>query len=294
MYKLIAIDIDGTLLNSHGEVTEKNKQAIQKALEKNIDIVLTSGRMPKSILPIANEINSNKYLISGNGAAIYDIQKDEIIYSNYMSKNKVLEIIDICEKNSMFYNVYTNNSVLTKTLNYNILFYHNENKNKSEDKKIKINVVKDMYSYIKEYEGNDLLKITICDSDKMIFNSIINKLKMLRDIDILEVEHMSKKIIKHGTDDYKISYFYTEITNKDVNKWSAIEELMKILKITKEEVMAIGDNINDKEMIENAGIGIVTGNASPQMKLIADDIVCSNDESGVADAIEKYTNQLLH
>ena len=58
--------------------------------------------------------------------------------------------------------------------------------------------------------------------------------------------------------------------------------------------MAIGDNINDKEMIENAGIGIVTGNASPQMKLIADDIVCSNDESGVADAIEKYTNQLLH
>ena len=288
MYKLIAIDIDGTLLNSHGEVTEKNKQAIQKALEKNVDVVLTSGRMPKSILPIANEINSNKYLICGNGAAIYDIQKEQIVYSNYLSKKKVLEIIDICEKNSMFYNVYTNNSVLTKTLNYNILFYHNENKNKPEDKKIKINVIEDMYSYIEKYEGDDLLKITICDSDKMIFNSIINKLKMLRGIDILEVEHMSKKIIKHGTDDFKISYFYTEITNQNVNKWSAIEKLMEILKVTKEEVMAIGDNINDREMIENAEVGIVTGNGSPQMKSIANDVVSSNDESGVAEAINKY------
>jgi len=290
MYKLIAIDIDGTLLNSYGEVTDRNKQAIQKALDKNIDVVLTSGRMPKAILPIANEINSNKYLISGNGASIYDIQKEEVIYNNYMSKKKVLEIIDICEKNSMFYNIYTNNSILTKSLNYNILFYHNENKKNSEDKKIKINVIDDMYNYIKNYDGDDLLKITICDCDKMIFNSIINKLKTIRDIDVLEIGHMSRKIIKHGTDELEISYFYTEITNKNVNKWSAIQELIKILKITKDEVIAIGDNINDKEMIANAGIGIVTGNSSPVMKKIADSVVSNNDESGVAEAIDKYIN----
>lgn len=288
MYKLIAIDIDGTLLNSNGEVTDRNKQAIQRVLEKNIDVILASGRMPKAILPIANEINSNKYLISGNGASIYDIQKDKIIYNNYMNKRKVLEIIDICEKNSMFYNIYTNDSVLTKSLNYNILFYHNENKKRAEDKKININIINDMYSYINNYNGEDFLKITICDSDKMIFNRIINRLKNLRDIDILEIEHMSKKIIKHGTEEIEISYFYTEITNQNVNKWSAIEELIKILKITKEEVIAIGDNINDKQMIENAGMGIVTGNSSPAMKQIADYIVSTNDESGVAEAIEKY------
>jgi len=291
MYKLITIDIDGTLLNSYGEITDENKKAIKKALEKNIDVVLTSGRMPKAILPIANEINSDKYLISGNGASIYDIQKDEIIYNNYMSKEKVLEIIDVCEKNSMFYNIYTNNSILTKSLNYNILFYHNENKKNPEDKKIKINIINDMYSYIKNYDGKDLLKITICDSDRTIFNSIINKLKTVRDVDILEVEHMSRKIIKHGTDKFEISFFYTEITNQNVNKWSAIQELMKILKITKDEVIAIGDNVNDKEMIENAGIGVVTGNSSPTMKEIADYVASSNDESGVAEAINKYTRQ---
>lgn len=290
MFKLITIDIDGTLLNSYGEVTDRNKQAIQKALDKNIDVVLTSGRMPKAILPIASEINSNKYLISGNGAAIYDIQNDEIIYNNYMTKKKVLEIIDICEKNSMFYNIYTNNSILTKTLNYNILYYHNENKKNPEDKRIKINVINDLREYVKKYQGDDFLKFTICDNDKMVFKSIINKLKTVRDIDVLEVSHMSKKIIKHGTEDFEISYFYTEISNKNVNKWSAIEELIKILNITKEEVLAIGDNINDKEMIQNAKVGVVTGNSSPLMKEVADEVVASNNESGVAEAIDKYIN----
>ena len=290
MIKLIAIDIDGTLLNSHGEVPDKNKQAIKQALEKNIDVVLTSGRMPKAIMPIANEVCANKYLISGNGALVYDIQKDEIVYNNYMSKEKVLEIIDLCEKNSVFYNIYTNNSILTKSLSYNILFYYNENKKKAEDKKIKINIVDDMYSYIKNYNGEDLLKITICDNDNMIFNSIINKLKKIKKIDVLEVGHMSRKIIQHGTQDFEISYFYTEITNENVNKWSAIEELIKKMGITKEEVMAIGDNINDKEMIENAGVGIATGNGSPAIKEIADVVVSSNDQSGVAEAIKKYTH----
>ncbi len=288
MYKLITIDIDGTLLNSYGEVSDKNKQSIQKAIEKNVDVVLTSGRMPKAILPIAYEINSNKYLISGNGAAIYDIQRNETIYNNYMTKKKVLEIIDICEKNSMFYNIYTNNAILTKSINYNILFYNNENKKNPESKKIKINVIDNLYDYINNYKGDDFLKFTICDSDKMIFKSIINKLKTIKDIDVLEVAHMSRKIIKHGTDDFEISYFYTEITNKNVNKWTAIEELIKILNITKDEVIAIGDNINDKEMVENAGVGIVTGNSSPVMKEIADLVVATNDESGVSEAIDKF------
>jgi len=293
MIKLIAIDIDGTLLNSYGEVTLKNKEMIQEALNKNIDVVLASGRMPKAIVPIANEINSNKYLISGNGAAIYDIQKDEIIYNNYMTKKKVLEIIEMCEKNSMFYSIYTTNIILTKALNYNILFYHNENKKHPENKKIKINVVNDLYNYIKDYSGDDILKFTICDNDELIFKGMINKLKTISNVDVLEVKHMSRKIIQHGSEDVEISYFYTEITNKNVNKWTAIEELIKLLNIGKDEILAIGDNINDKEMIENAKIGVVTGNSSPEMKETADAVVSTNDESGVAEAIEKYVSQLL-
>lgn len=288
MYKLITIDIDGTLLNCYGEVTEKNKQAVKMALEKNVEVVLTSGRMPQAILPIANEINANKYIISGNGAAIYDIQKNKTIYNNYLSKKKLLEIIDICEKNSMFYNVYTNNVILTKSLNYNILYYYAENKKNPDDKKIKINILNDIYSYVEKYEGNDFLKITICDNDKTIFKRIMNKLKEIKNVDILEVSHMSRKIIKYGSEEIEISYFYTEVTNENVNKWSAIEQLIQILGIRKEEVISIGDNVNDKEMVLNAGLGIVTGNSCPEMKKIAKEVVASNDESGVAEAICKH------
>lgn len=288
MYKLIAIDIDGTLLNSYGEVSSRNKEAVKKAIDKNVEVVLTSGRMPKAIIPIASKINADKYIISGNGAAIHDVQNNQTIYKNYMSKEKVLEIIDICDKNSMYYSIYTNNVILAKSLNYNVLFYNSENKKNPEDKKIKINIVSDICGYIKEYDGDDFLKITICDSDKMVFNSIMNKLKKLRDIYVLEVAHMSRKIIKHGTEEFEISYFYTEISNNNVNKWTAIEELIGKIGIQKEEVMAIGDNVNDKEMIENAELGIAMGNSSPYMKEIADEVVASNNDDGVAEAIEKY------
>lgn len=288
MYKLIAMDIDGTLLNSYGEVSTKNKEAIELALKKNIEVVLTSGRMPKAILPIANEIKADKYIISGNGAAIYDVQNDKIIYNSYLTKKKVLEIIDICERNSMFYNVYTNDVILTKSLNYNILFYHNENKKNPEDKKIKINIVDDIYKYVEEYNKEDFLKVTICDNDKFVFKSIMNKIKNIKNVDILEVAHMSKKIIRHGSEEHEIAYYYTEITNKNVNKWTALKELLQLLGIKKEELITIGDNVNDKEMIENAGLGIVTGNASPEMKKIANETVASNNENGVAEAITRH------
>ena len=288
MYKLIAMDIDGTLLNSYGEVSLKKKESIELALKKNIEVVLTSGRMPKAILPIANEIKADKYIISGNGAAIYDVQNDKIIYNSYLTKKKVLEIIDICEKNSMFYNVYINDVILTKSLSYNILFYHNENKRNPEDKKIKINIVDDIYKYVEEYGKEDFLKVTICDNDKFVFRSIMNKMKNIKNVDVLEVAHMSRKIIRHGSEEHEIAYYYTEITNKNVNKWTALKELLQLLGIKKEELITIGDNVNDKEMIENAGLGIVTGNASPEMKKIADETVASNNEDGVAEAILKH------
>ena len=291
MYKLIAIDLDGTLLNSYGEVSDINKQAINMAIQNNVEVVLTSGRMPKAILPIADEVNANRYIISGNGAAVYDVQNNEIIYNNYMSKEKTLEIIDICEKNNMFYNLYTNDAILTKSLNYNILYYNNENKKHAEDKKIKINILDDIYKYIQEYSKNDFLKFTICDSDEIIFRSVMNKLREIKDIDILEVSHMSRKIINYGSEEHEVSYFYTEITNQNVNKWTALQELIKKLGIQKEEVIAIGDNINDQEMIINAGVGIATANSSPKVQQIADRIVASNNEDGVAEAINKYVQE---
>ena len=81
---------------------------------------------------------------------------------------------------------------------------------------------------------------------------------------------------------------YTEITNKNVNKWTAIEYLLEIENIKPEEVVAIGDNVNDKEMIQNSGLGVVMGNSSEQMKEMADVVVSDNNSDGIAEVVEKY------
>lgn len=287
MYKLIAIDLDGTLLNSYGQISEKNKLALNNAKEKGIQIVLASGRTTDSVKSIANEIGVQNYIICGNGSLIYDLQKEEIIYDKFIEKKKALQIIDICEKNSIYYNIYTENMVIAKTLNNNVLFYYQENANKPDNKKTKINIVQDIYEYVKNLENQNILKITISDNDVIIFNSIIRKLKEVKDIDVLDVEHMSRKIIKTGTEESKLEYYYTEITKKNVDKWYAIEFLMENLNVNSNEVLTIGDNVNDKLMIENAGCGVAMGNSAPYIKEISDLIVSDNNEDGVAEAIEK-------
>ena len=177
--------------------------------------------------------------------------------------------------------------VITKTLNNNVLFYYQENASKPDNKKTKINIVQDIYKYVEELENQHILKITISDSNSIIFNGIIRKLRNIKDIDVLDVAHMSRKIIKTGTEETVIEYYYTEITSKNVDKWYAIEYLMDKLNIQRQEVMAIGDNVNDKMMIENAGCGVAMGNSAPYIKESADIVVSNNNEDGVAEVIEQ-------
>lgn len=289
MYKFVAIDLDGTLLNSYGEVTEENRNAIKNAVNNGIEVVLASGRTISSVENLASELGANNYIISGNGAVIYDVKKKNIIYNKFLNKRQVKEIAKICEENSIFYNVYSEEEIITKSLNYNVLFYHKENIKKNEDKRTKINIVQDINEYISKSDNSNYLKITICEENKVIFNSIIRKIKQIQGLDVLDTAYMSRKVIKNGTNEVPISYYYTEITNENVNKWSAIEWLINKLEIEPEEVIAIGDNINDKEMIEGAGLGVMMANSSPLMKIKADVITKNNNESGVAKIFKIFT-----
>ena len=286
MYKLVAIDLDGTLLNTYGQVSADNKVALKKLMQKGMQVILASGRSTTSVKNIANDLGVGDYIICGNGSLIYDLKKEEIIYDKFIDKKKVLQIIQICEQNSIYYNIYTENMVIAKSLNNNVLFYNQENASKPENKKTNINLVQDIYQYIQQVQGENVLKITISDSNNIIFNGIIRKLRQIKNIDVLDVAHMSRKVIKSGTEDVLVEYFYTEITSKNVDKWCAIEYLMDKMNIKKEEVMTIGDNVNDKLMIENAGLGVAMGNSAPYIKEIADKVVGTNNENGVAEAVE--------
>ena len=288
MYKLVAVDLDGTLLNSYGVVTENSKNIIKKTIEKGTEVIIASGRPIDSIQSIAKDIGSNKYFIAGNGAFVYDINKDKVIYEKYLSKKKVLEIIKLCEKNSISYNIYASNAILTSSLKYNVLYYHKENSKKEENKKTNISIIENMYEYVKNMKDDKFLKITVCDDTKSIFDSIMRKLKNISGIDILDVSHISRKLIRQGTEEFQVEYYYTEISEKGVDKWNALEYLIEILNIDKSEVIAIGDNINDKKMIENSGLGIAMKHSTPIITDVCDYITDSNNDEGVANALEKF------
>ena len=175
MYKLIAIDLDGTLLNSYGEITEKNKDAIKYALDKTVEVVLASGRDPKTMEKISNELGIEKFLIAGNGATVYDMKEGKNIYENFLEIDKALEIINICKSNSIFFSVYTTEGIITESINYNIKVFNNENSYKPNKKRTNIEVVGDIYEYVQDRRPN-ILKVIVCDESRIIFNNIIEKL----------------------------------------------------------------------------------------------------------------------
>lgn len=288
MYKLVAVDLDGTLLNSYGEISENTKRVVKKVMKNGVEFVLASGRSIDSIKNIANDLGGIQYIIAGNGAVTYDIKQNTNIYENYIPKDKALELIKTCEENSIFYNVYTNKTIVTNSLRYNVLYYYKENLNKEDSKKTSITIVDSICDYVKNMQDEKIMKLFICDETESVFKSIIKKFEDMPNLEKLDVAHMSRKIIKKGTEKIPIEYYYTEISMKNVDKWNAVENLINKIGIQKEEVIAIGDNINDKKMIEEAGLGISLEGSSPVVTEIADYITLDNNNDGVAMALEKF------
>lgn len=169
MYKLLAIDLDGTLLNTYGEISKENKEALKKAKQKGIEIVITSGRTSSSVEWIAKEIGAENYVIKGNGAFVVDLKSKEIIYNESIPTEKVLEIIKQCEENQIYYVLNTTRYFIAKKLNNNLLWYYYENSKKPENKTTPINIVENIERYIIENNINDVAKITISDENEIIF-----------------------------------------------------------------------------------------------------------------------------
>ena len=288
MYKLIAIDLDGTLLNTYGEISEETKKVIHKCKSTGIVVVIASGRTVDSIRNSADELNLTDYIIGINGAIVANLKNNTILYEKFISKSKALNIINICEENSITYSVYTNKTIISRYLKHNVLYYYNSNLKKSANKKTSITLVQDVYEYVKNMQDDEnVMKIFVSDNTKSVFNAIIRKISKIPDIEILDVSHMSRKIITNGTEDVPIEYYYTEISEKNVDKWSALEFLIKKIGIDKKDVIAIGDNENDIKMISNSGLGIAMKNSSPKIQSNSNLVTeFDNDHDGVARVIE--------
>ncbi len=287
MYKLIAIDLDGTLMNSQGQITDEDIEAIKKLKEAGSIVIINSGRQLETIKNIAQEIGNIDYCVCGNGALLYDLKNNKILFSQFLDKSKAIEIIKMCKASDIYFNIYTDKEILVESLKDNVLAFYYNNKTIPYAKQTRIKIEPDIEKYILNNECS-ILKIGMSNENEDIFQNGFEQLKKIKNIDILEVKGKSNRFYSDGDQEIEIEYFYTEATSVQVNKWTAIDKLASILEIKAKDIAAIGDNINDAAIIVNAGLGIAMGNATPYIHEIANVATLSNDRSGVAHAIYKY------
>ena len=183
--------------------------------------------------------------------------------------------------------IFTTKKIIVKDLKHMALAFYKQRHHCRDEATGISEIVYGGRSCVEEVE-EQITRIIVCDQDRAIYNSIVNKLKEYKEVDLMIAPHVSRKKIVDGEKEIFLNYSYAELLPKNTNKWSAIENLIDKLNIKPHEVIAIGDNFNDVDMIKNAGLGVAMNNGSPMVKEVASVIAPSNDKDGVAVVLERY------
>lgn len=271
MYKLLAVDLDMTLLDREKKISQRNKMAIKLAKQRGLHVVLCSGRILKGVMYFAKILGLlDEVVVACNGAIVRDLRTNQNVYYVGLDSNSSTEIAKICKEYNIYYHYYYNDIIVAQRLDYSSKFYYEKNKELPEDERIEI-VVDDSLDTIKSC-GNLITKFVIIDKD------------------VEKVDYVRKKIEENvsNIETTKSDINILEVMRRGVNKKKALERVCSYFNIDKKEVIAIGDNENDIEMIGFAGFGIAMGNAIDSLKEIADYITDSYENDGVAKAIEKF------
>lgn len=266
-YKLIALDMDDTLLTTQKSISEKNKLMIQKALNNNIKVVLCSGRTHNAVVNYAKELGisgADQYMIT-NGGAMIENMDEQIMYQNTLPNSFYRRFVQFVKDNKLHYNVVDTQA---KTYTSAETWF-------------------DKYTITQAFENDGGLYIREPDdlpADFEIVKAIINGNEK-------ELDEISPLVHKTFDADYfvvRTGVGFLEIFPKDVNKGEAVKHLAEILHLDLSEVIAMGDRDNDIPMISIVGLGVAMENAQPEVKKVADYITTDNNHDGVGNAIEKF------
>lgn len=276
-YKLLCLDMDGTVLNDEKKVSEENLKAIKKAHALGIKIAICTGRLFANARVYADMFGIEAPIIASNGAYIRDKGSDDVIYKCVLGKEKASTLYSIVEKYGfvMFFNE-CDAVISSKKFDDDKNIYVKMNKELPEDRRVKLLYTEDMLETIRS-EGDEILKC-ICIDENAIKTKNYEKLQEARE-----------KVLKVGGFEIASSFRNNfEVMCKGVSKGRAAKVLADFYGISKHEVMCIGDNENDLSMIEYAGMGVAMGNAEESVKKVANYITSTNNNSGVAKAINKF------
>jgi Cof subfamily protein (haloacid dehalogenase superfamily) len=259
-FKMLFLDIDGTLLNSNHQISSETKHAI-RSLPKDFPVVLVSARMPKGITFLYKELGLKTPIICYSGALVMDMAYQPIL-------NKTLTL----QQMKMIYQQAGKRNV-------HIGFY------KDDDW-----YVEDLDDWVIQEEKIAKTSPAIIDFSTLFHghNGANKVLCMGNAAEIEDLEFTLKNTCSEHLTIYRSKPEYLEIMHHTVTKTSAIQFLLENFNIQKGEIIAIGDNFNDIDMIQFAGLGVAMGNAPEPVKQLANEITLSNDDNGVARIIHKY------
>jgi hypothetical protein len=275
MYKMICIDLDGTLLGSDHGISHENIHAVRQAKEKGVLVVLSTGRMHLSARLYAEQLGIHDPIISSNGSFVKEREGDRVFYERNLLKEDLKFIIDTLGTFGVSPNFYNHGTMYVKEVRDFVLRYEELQKTLPKEKSILIRYINDGYSYedFMDRDGAGVQK-GICFPPDQLVEEIKTRMRLNTDLKVVSSVSSGIKNI--------------EFTSKEADKGRAALVLADAYGIRPEEIICVGDSENDLSMLEVAGLPVAMGNAIDEVKAAARYITKDNDSHGVAHLIEKF------
>ena len=287
MIKLVACDLDGTLFNSNMAVSNANAQAVKNAQENGIEFLIATGCAPRESRSILRDANLKTGFINLNGALVFN-EQNQLMVKHGISKAKALEIIKLLHRENFYFEILTENQVYTENLDQRIA--------NVAHLMVDLNPLLDFRQAVAISAGNkSILNMKQVPSfEELLQDPKIEIMKFIAFdargheafVDVKkEIAHMGNLVVTSS------SSSNIEINDAQAQKGIALLDYAKLKNIKREEIAAIGDNLNDESMIRDAGIGVAMGNAIPAIKHLAQIVTKNNNEDGVAYILNRFVKE---
>lgn len=273
--RMIGLDLDGTVLNDKKEISLRNQKAIREAIKKGVIVLPATGRpligIPEEIL----QFEGIRYAVSANGAVIYDLAEKKKLHEDCMDVETVLSILGRLQKTEIMADVFIDGIGYVEREDFvrNIQYAASE---PVREYLIKTRVAVDNLPQFVAQKAQQVQKMTV-NFRVMKDGSLFGKSEVL---EILEPYSQLAVVSGMATN--------LEITKRTATKGNGLLKLGRMLGIERENIMACGDSGNDREMLKTVGFGVAMANATADVLEVADFVTGTNEEDGVAYAIERF------
>jgi Cof subfamily protein (haloacid dehalogenase superfamily) len=268
--KLVACDMDGTLLDNNKKIPPANIEAVRKLKEAEIYFVIATGRHDSMVKWYLDDLHIEMPVISCNGALVREPFSGRTFSTSPFSKKHALDILEICRRAGADYHIYCRDSIFGETETNKIKYYTELNRNLPERDRVNLIVDPDYRGFIEGTE-EELYKILILSEDLTVLTAIEDMIFERTCIRSSRSDHYLLDVMPHG-----------------ISKATALKALCGELNISRDETAAIGDQLNDMEMLEFAGTAVAVANAVAEVRDASDIITAkTNVEGGAAEAIDR-------